>query len=589
VRHHLCQHSTATNLRDLALSLTTHKQFIIGFRKEQVNANLLNGKGEIKNVELNCSFLNEQIMKVSPFIELESVHVSKLSFHVSSWANLRQSPICIDIEHVTAKILEPLHYLDRKRRNPLRQLTRHEYAQLIRQGALPKPRTGSYNLLDRILDNLTVEIRSIHVTFQPAGKFKTRRVGPWTPPAIRLQLFGVRLVSVNEFGNEASPDEVWRHNHHRRGREGNFLIYKKLETEYKVSLVVSNSSARRKKKKSPPRTNSAADDVSGESEKNEEELAVDTDTGPVKDGDNTDDEIVIPLVSSTPKDGSCNNRSKVEVQLAFQRRIRDGEYLAVQIDTTIPVVEIELLASTVPHLAHLLAAITYLLGKDRAFVDPLRSASSGPASPASSTGPKIVSLVSSESLGGGEEVDLTAQSILEIAMEDGLSESSEEEEENDDKQKLDNSIIDEDEEGTEYEVEVDSGLSEPAATEESVASNTPATSQQQPPVSSSDGPPRKPVPQAPVTPGPAPKSNDDRPVLVLPNGIVFHDKISISVSIHHVTFRGTYRDSVDGHIQVVANGVVAEAIWPQVTKVSFVGDRLSALQYRLVLTNVPLS
>jgi len=166
-------------------------------------------------------------------------------------------------------------------------------------------------------------------------------------------------------------------------------------------------------------------------------------------------------------------------------------------------------------------------------------------------------------------------------MEDGLSESSEEEEENDDKQKLDNSIIDEDEEGNEYEVEVDSGLSEPAATEESVASNTPATSQQQPP--------RKPVPQAPVAPGPAPKSNDDRPVLVLPNGIVFHDKISISVSIHHVTFRGTYRDSVDGHIQVVANGVVAEAIWPQVTKVSFVGDRLSALQYRLVLTNVPLS
>ena len=215
----------------------------MGFRKEQVNANLLNGKGEIKNVELNCSFLNEQIMRVSPYIELESVHVSKLSFHVSSWTNLRQSPIVIDVEHVTARIVEPLHWLDRKRRNPIRQLTRHEMAQLIKSGALPKPRTGSYNLLDRILDNLTVEIRSINITFQPAGRFKTRRVGPWTPPAIRVQLFGIRLISVNEFGHEASPDEVWHHNHHRKGREGNFLIYKKLETEYSVSIVTKKSSA----------------------------------------------------------------------------------------------------------------------------------------------------------------------------------------------------------------------------------------------------------------------------------------------------------------------------------------------------------
>jgi len=538
----------------------------VGFRKEQVNANLLNGKGEIKNVELNCSFLNEQIMRVSPYIELESVHVSKLSFHVSSWTNLRQSPIVIDVEHVTAKIVEPLHWLDRKRRNPIRQLTRHEMAQLIKSGALPKPRTGSYNLLDRILDNLTVEIRSINITFQPAGRFKTRRVGPWTPPAIRVQLFGIRLVSVNEFGHEASPDEVWHHNHHRKGREGNFLIYKKLETEYSVSIVTKKSSAEAttKKETTDPRSrggggvdSGGSDGPSGTAESSKEKGVA---------GVAGEDETVIPIVSSTPRDGrACNNRSKIEVQMAFQRRIRDGEYLAVQIDTTIPVVEVELLASTIPHLAHLVAAVTYCLAKDRAFEDPLRSVGS-PASPTSAPSPKIVTSPSGESLGSseyGEEVDLTAPSILDIAMADGLSESSEEDDEDvDDKetenQFSSNAVEEDDLEGKDEDAET--GTVEPSK-ETSVNVAASVSPVKQPTIT------RKSAPQTPVTPGPAPRSSDDRPVLVLPNGMVLHEKISISVSIHHVTIRGTYREEEDGHIQIVANGVVAEAIWPQFTKV----------------------
>ena len=474
-------------------------------------------------------------MKVSPYIELESVHVSKLSFHVSSWTNLRHSPICIDIEHVVAKIIEPLHFLDRRRRRPLRQITRHELAQLIRDGTVPKPRTGRYNLLDRIIDNLTVEIQSIDVTFQPLGKFKTRRPGPWTPPALRLQLFGVRLVSVTEFGHEASPDDVWRHNHRHHQRnaratagareDGSFLIYKKLSTEYKVSIVLSNQ----------------------------------------HDSENSN-EIVIPISSSSSKDGICNNQSKVQVQLAFQRRIRDGEYLAVQVDTTIPVVHVEILATTIPHLAHLISAVTYLMAKDRAFDDPLRTVGSLPLTHAQATSPVIIlQTLSSESSSpvNKEEVELTTASTVDVAMVDGLSESSDEDdndgEDNDlnDNEKVEGElgdIIIEEEglNGVQDELEIK------AATLKSVGS-----------VVSSAKPfsHRKPVPQRTVTSSRAPQSNDDRPVLVFPNGFILHDKVSISVSVHHVTIRGTYHSSVDGHIQIVANGVVAEAIWPQITKV----------------------
>jgi len=511
--------------------------------------------------------------------------VSKLSFHVSSWTNLRQSPICIDVEHVTAKIIEPLHFLDRRRRRRLRQITRHELAELIREGAVPKPRTGRYNLLDRILDNLTVEIQSIDVTFQPAGKFKTRRVGPWTPPALRLQLFGVRLVSVTEFGHEASPDEVWRHNHHHHhrkgvggGRDGSFLIYKKLETEYKISIVLDKKATRKNTK-----SGSSSQGVKvGENGKEKEPDTASSGNG---DDDDDDDELVIPIVSSTPKDGTCNNQSKVQVQLAFQRRIRDGEYLAVQVDTTIPVVEIEMLATTIPHLAHLAAAVTYLLAKDRAFEDPLRAASS-PGVNAQTTSPTIVKTASSDSLSQenqGEEVGLTAESLLDMAMADGLSDSSGDEEEGEDEgdkseRMVGNRIVEEEgSEDSEYEVEIDTGTAEATglAGTESVPAPAQPTKQ-----TASQG---KPIPQTPVTRDRVPQSSDDRPVLVLPNGIVLHDKISLSVSVHHVTIRGTYRDSVDGHIQIVAKGVVAEAIWPQVTKVCIQCEDALTTAYRSLL------
>lgn len=539
-------------------------QFIVGFRKEQVNANLLNGKGEITNVELNCSFLNEEIRKVSPYIELESVHVSKLSFHVSSWTNVRQSPIVIDIEHVKAVMREALHFTEKCQRAQIRQVTRAELIRLVQSGVVPKPRTTSYNLLDRILDNLTVEIRSVNLTFQPAGKFKTRRPGPWTPPAVRLQLFAVRLVSVNEYGQEASPDEVWRHNHHRR-RDGSFLIYKKLETEYQISIVT---------KKKP----SAADPDDNIS-KNGCAIQEDEDTAPddharssVVDvfDDDDDDELVIPILSSSPKGGGAciNNRKKIEIQLALQRRIRDGEYLAIQVDATVPVLDIELAVSTVPHLANFAAAMTYCLAKDRAFTDPLRSTSY--VAPNSLLQPLVTAIVDTGSISDEdsstpiESPGLRSSSLLDLDLEDEASvSSSENEEEADENNEVERSVESDEsleEENGSQSPGSDEGKSAAPVTQPDEKSNAYAG----PP---SHGTISKPLQTSATTPTSKARSVNNRPLLVLPNGITFHDKISMSVSFHHVTVRGTYAESVDGHIKIIAKGVVAEAIWPKVTMV----------------------
>ena len=273
----------------------------------------MNGKGEINNVELNCSHLNEQLVEMTPYLELERVHVSKLSFHVTSWTNLRRAPIVIDLQHVTARAVEPLHFNEKSKSRQFRQLTREDLAEMIVKGLLPPKRTNPYNLFDRILDNLTVEITSLRFEYQPTGKFKTRRPGPWTPPELQLELKHLQLVSVNEYGQEASPDEIWRNHHHR---DSAVMIYKRLSMQYRLLLK------------------------------------------PL-DGD------PVPLV--TGRD------NQLQIQIALQRRVKDGEFSAVQLDTTLPTVEIDVSDKVLPLLAETLAAIAFCLAKDRAFVDPLKS------------------------------------------------------------------------------------------------------------------------------------------------------------------------------------------------------------------------
>ena len=119
----------------------------------------MNGKGEITDVSLNCAFLNDKVSKVTPFIEFESIHLSKLGFHVTSWTNLRKAPILVDIENITATIQEPLHYVDRSKRRTLKMLTEGELLELILAGLWKPTRAtgGSYGLMDRIMDNMICE------------------------------------------------------------------------------------------------------------------------------------------------------------------------------------------------------------------------------------------------------------------------------------------------------------------------------------------------------------------------------------------------------------------------------------------------
>jgi len=422
-----------------------------------VNANLLNGKGEIQNVDLNCAFLNETISKVSPFLELERVHVSKLSFHVSSWTNLRKAPIRIDIEHVHAVAIEPLHFVQKTQRKSVRQITKSELIQLIHAG-LHSTRQ-SYNIFDRILDNLTIEIVSVTMDFQPWGKFKTRRKGPWTPPAIEIRLAAIRVFSVNEYGQEAPPEEVWRHNHHHHGT---LTLYKKLEMEYQISIRPNGS--------------------------------------PVS----------IPLVSGRD--------NKMEVHVAMQRRVRDGEWLAIQIDATVPKLHVDLPADVIPHLAHWTAGVAYTISKDRGFVDPLKPTDQD----------------------GNSEPELTMRSSHSGERED---------------------VLEEQESGADMPVDVvDSSSSSESEGEESGDEDVPEK------VDAAGAGSAKQGTSQPSVAHLLPPNQRDRPVIVLPNGLVIHEKLTFSLSVHDAVVRGMYAPKYDGHVQVVAKGCIIEAIWPKISQ-----------------------
>jgi len=286
---------------------------IIGFHEDQVNANLLNGKGEIRDVELNCSFLNDMISQVTPFVELEKVHVSSLSFYVTSWTNLRKAPICVNIGHVRARVVEPLRYVGKRRKLQIRELSKDTLERMIKGGLLSKLalHRGSYGLIDRIVDNLSLDVESIVIEFQAWGKFKTRRQGPWTPPELRVHVRNFQFLPVDEFLQKSSPDDLWKHNHNSKI----FSIFKRASFGLLVELI--------------PLQHDPISIVTG--------------------GD-----------------------SKLEVHLIMQRRIRDGAWLGVQVDVTVPALKLDASIRSLPQIAHLCISLLFLLAKDRDFEDPLK-------------------------------------------------------------------------------------------------------------------------------------------------------------------------------------------------------------------------
>jgi hypothetical protein len=416
-----------------------------------VNASLLNGKGEITDVSLNCAFLNEAISRVTPFIEFESIHVSKLGFHVTSWTNLRKAPILVDIEHVTAIIHEPFHFVEKSKRKRLQMITERELVEMILAGLFKPARgDGAYGFLDRILDNLTIDIEGVTVEFQTWGRFKTRRVGPWTPPLLQIQLRHLRIVSVDEYGHEGTPEQVWSHNRHEH-RE--FMNYKKISMESHVLLTPNG-------------------------------------------------EQPITLVKTV----------YVEVQAAVRRRLRDGAVLAVQADVAIPEAEVEIAPDVIPLLAHFMAGMSYCFAKDRAYEDPLLSEKDS-ISQHSAPSKKVGRQESSDDYEGDEEEKSEQVPSTQAEKDDGSVSSS--------------STADE----LEHDV--------PPADDVPIKQASSHVSA---------------VPKAPY---------NERPILLLPNGLVILESVSITFSVDHVKVRGIYPSNQDGHIELTTKGCIAELIWPK--------------------------
>jgi N-terminal region of Chorein or VPS13 len=522
--------------------------------------NLLNGKGEIHDVHINCAVLQKEsfLSKLRNYVALEQVHVSRLSFHVTSWTNLRKAPICIEIGDVTIRASEPLSYEESKQKNRgIRQITKSELQALIKQGLVPSRanRPGGnlgigYNLFDRIMDNLTIDIASVRIVYQPLGQLKTTRAGPWTPPALDVILAGIRVVSVNEYGQEGSPEEVWQHNHHHTPHSTGscYMLYKKVSMEYHIALRI--------------RRETRADKSSGE---NAQAL-------------NETDE-VISLISG--------RENEVVLQLATQRRIKDGEYIAVQVDTVIPRVMVTIPSHVIPHLHHASMALVYCTTKNQSFQDPFKpydGTASSPSAPDAST------LVVLEDEGGEAAVDAstadTSQALALGSLADNLDEES-------------SSSSDEDETAatapttagpTSLPVNPSSGGSQfgstthTAATSNWSALSTMATSFNR---------------EASVI--------DDHPILLFPNGLAIHDKMTMSVAIEEALVQGVYHAESNGvaaengeqvqsklssvpkatsknYVELQAKGTIIEAIWPRVSAVSggHVKDDFSTVVFLLI-------
>ena len=87
---------------------------IPNFSPTQINSSLLTGRGEITAVDLNCAYLNSLLKSylLNGAIKLESVHVTRLGFNVTSFANIKRSPIEVNIDEVHVRVVESLDYDD---------------------------------------------------------------------------------------------------------------------------------------------------------------------------------------------------------------------------------------------------------------------------------------------------------------------------------------------------------------------------------------------------------------------------------------------------------------------------------------------
>jgi hypothetical protein len=435
---------------------------------------LLNGKGEITDVQLNCSILNKTVSELLPFATFEEVHVSRLGFHVTSWANLRKAPIIVDIGCITAVVEEPLNCLSSSKRKLIRMMTEKELARLIEEGLLkPFRKTGSYGLVDRITDNITIEIQKFDLTFRSMGKFKTKRVGPWTPPTLRIECRNIRSVAVDLHGHEGNPDQIWAHNHRRNQA---FLLCRKLSMETSIEIISCTNPQQK-----------------------------------------------VSLMKDT----------KMEFQVAIRQRLKDGQILAIQSDMTIPSVDVTIKQEDLPLLASLLAGIEYCVSKDRSFEDPLKSASATGAALKQQEPPSL-----SRAL-------FAAESTVSVTDDD------------------DGGVTDDENEVNEASAGTNA-LADSISDSASVSSSSDADDAEN---DAADAPQSR---QKLATGSwQSDTMSQERPVLVLPLGIVIHEDVCITTCVHQVFVRGIYQGEQNGHVHLSARGSIAELIWPKPSEFGF--------------------
>lgn len=83
-------------------------------------------------------------------------------------------------------------------------------------------------LLDRVLDNITIELHDVRLSMHTLGKFKTRFVGKHTPPVLHVCISNFHYYSTDEHGDPLI--EKWPK------KAGRIVIYKHLSLSLKMEL-----------------------------------------------------------------------------------------------------------------------------------------------------------------------------------------------------------------------------------------------------------------------------------------------------------------------------------------------------------------
>lgn len=479
--------------------------FIHGFRKEQLNANLLNGKGEISDVQIKVQPVNAILRRFTSLVELSSVYVSKLNFNVTSFRQIKKAPIVITIDEVHIMVVEPLS------KEPYEsKQTWPELAQAIVKSTLAQ---GPYGIIERISDNLTIDIHRVYLTFQPMGKFKTHKIGPWTPPALSFVFNHLRFVTVDEYGEEGKPEDVWYHNTRRYRQE------QKQQQEAHARHNNSHSHNNGDSNGNGSGNNSVPQSTNRDRDKDGMERALRPRTFMIYKKASLELSIAIGYRASTttsPKETFLSSKVIVanlplQSHICIHRRLKDNNILAVQMDCNLVNLELELGEEVMKMMIHFLTGLIFLFNREDQNVDPFEGED------------HMMNEKNGNAYGGGQGDDASmeySKHTLELPPEVAPDED---------------------------DVDGDADADEEEEEENGIGNGT-------------------------NNANPLHSKEEEWPVVILPAGLTVVEKLSVSMSIHHMGIRIRYLSNVtkdlengdeDAYLQLTLKGLMAELIWPK--------------------------